>query len=189
MINAPTHLFSNLMLGDIVETYSGALETVRAVASVAYNIADIDGLCILGDMNAALLCRKDDTTTVIMLVPVQNIPKGAQTAHYLASGLVSFWAPHLPAIGGALSTSKYELMLFEDTQNLFVRVVRGNETIFFDNAASVQASTFSIGHQKLSPLNKTKVTRYAATIDESYVSHIPSVLPQRVKVSPRRSLF
>lgn len=189
MLNAPKHLFSNLKLGDVVETYSGALETVRAVASVADNVAEVNGLCILGDMNAMLLCRKDDATTVTMLVPVQNIPKGAQTAHYLAAGLVSFWAPHLPAIGGALSTSKYELLLFADTRNPFVRVVRGHETIFFDNAASVQASTFSIGHQKLSPLNKTKVTRYAATINESYVPNIPAVLPRKVKSSPRRPLF
>lgn len=156
---------------------------------MAYNTAEVDGLCVLGDMNAVLLCRKDDTDAILMLVPVQNIPKGAQTAHLLASGLVSFWAPHLPAIGGALSTSKYELMQFEDTRNLFVTIVRGNETIFFDNAVNISASTFSIGHQALSPLNKTRVVRYAATIDESYVTNIPSALPLKVKVSPRRPLF
>lgn len=189
MLNAPKHLFSNLRLGDVVETYSGSLETVRAVASVAYNSADVDGLCILGDMNAVLLCHKENIDTVTMLVPVQNVPKGAQTAHYLAAGLVSFWAPHLPAMGGVLSTSKYELMLLADTRNLFVRVVRGKEIIFFDNAANIQAAAFSVGHQKLSPLNKTKVTRYAATINESFVHHIPHAEPSKIKSSPRRPLF
>lgn len=189
MLKQPKHLFSNLRLGDIVETYSKTLETVRAVASVAYNTAEVDGLCVLGDMNVVLLCRKDDADTILMLVPVQNMPKGAQTARLLASGLVSFWAPHLPAIGGVLSTSKYKLLQFEDTRNLFVTIVRGNETIFFDNAINMSTSTFSIGHQALSPLNKTRVVRYAATIDESHVTSIPSAPPLKVKVSPRGPLF
>jgi len=188
MIAKTKHLFSNLRLGDLVETPSGDLETVRAVASVGYNIADVEGLCILGSMNAVLLCRQDEEN-LVMLVPVQNIPQGAQTAQRMASGLVSFWAPHMPAIGGALCTAKYEIMMLMDTRDLFVMVTRGKETIFFNNHVDLPASAFSVGHQKLSHMNKDKVSRYAAVVSDSYVPFIPQAVPQKVKSSPRKPLL
>lgn len=179
-------MFSALNLGDILQTPTGVVATVRSVADVNENQENISSLCLLGDMTTLLVCYADDDATVDILVPVQNLPHGAKTARHIASGTALFWAAHLPAISSALGTLDYSIMLPVGAASVYVQIRRGAEIVFFSNLARLETSLFVVNSLEESLYAQMQVARYAAVVSESHVVDVPTLFPAKTKSSITR---
>lgn len=160
--NEPSRL-SDLRLGDILTLSDGRSFSVRMLAPLTENALRIESLIALGDLE--LLLAPDHTDRVHVLLPTETLPPGASTAKRLCDGASAFWAPHLPAVGGAMGEILFRVLLLRNVFAPLVVLDRGGDHVFFLRVGDVDVASLSSLRMPVSALSGTPVARFAGVVD------------------------
>lgn len=143
------------------------------------NDLHVASLCLLGDLELLLAPSATDGTASLLL-PVETLPPGAATARPLCDGAAAFWAPHLPAIGGAMGEVLFRLLLLRNAFAPLVVIDRGGDHVFFMKVGELDVRSLTSTRMPRSQLDTVQVSRFAAVVDPA-----PSLLPEQTKPLPR----
>jgi hypothetical protein len=177
---AATHRQENgPSLGDILTLPDGRSFSVRMFATLPENDLRINSLCLLGDLEIVLAPSSTDRNASILL-PVETLPPGAATARPLCDGAAAFWAPHLPAIGGAMGEVLFRLLLLRTAFAPLVVIDRGGDHVFFLKVGELDLGHVQATRMPRSAFDDVQVSRFAAVVDPA-----PVVEPERVRPLPR----
>lgn len=166
-------------LGDILTLPDGRSFSVRMFAVLPENDLRIDSLCLLGDLEIVLAPSSLGHNASVLL-PVETLPPGAATARPLCDGAAAFWAPHLPAIGGAMGEVLFRLLLLRTAFAPLVVIDRGGDHVFFLKVGEVALSDVQATRMPRSAFDDIQVSRFAAVVDPA-----PVVEPERIRPLPR----
>lgn len=172
----PHFVWDGLKLGDIMVLPDGRSFSVRMLASLSTNDLDFGLLCLLGDLEL-MLAPSATSNSVQVLLPVESLPQADTSAKLLCDGAAAFWAPHLPAIGGAMGEVLFRLLLLISLFAPLVIVDRGQDRVFFLRIGELDASSLHVQRMPTSLLDMTSVPRFAAVLE-------PAVTPAPVLSPP-----
>lgn len=167
-------------LGDIITFPDGRSFSVRMFTHLPENDLRIASLCLLGDLEM-LLAPSTTGLVADVLLPVETLPPGAATARALCDGAASFWAPHLPAIGGAMGEVLFRLMLLRSAFAPLVVIDRGGDHVFFMKVGEVGLLELRSLRMPKSTLDAVEVSRFAAVVDPA-----PALMPEKTRPLPQR---
>jgi hypothetical protein len=153
----------DLRLGDIVTLPDNRSFSVRMVAQLPENALGLRSLVALGDLE--ILLTPSRSGEVQMLLPAESLPPGASTAKRLCDGASTFWAPHLPAVGGAMGEVLFRLLLLRNVFAPLVVLDRSGDHVFFLRVGEVAGSNLRVTRMPLSALSSTPVARFAGVVD------------------------
>jgi hypothetical protein len=128
------------------------------------NPLGLSALMVLGDLEL-LLAPSAAASSVQLLLPVESLPPGAASAKPLCDGAAAFWAPHLPAIGGAMGEVLFRLLLLRAAFAPLVVVDRGGDHVFFLKIGDLDRTSLRCTRLPASALSDTPVARFAAVVD------------------------
>lgn len=154
---------SDLRLGDILTLSDGRSFSVRMLAPLPENALRIEALVVLGDLE--MLLAPDRSGQVHVMVPTESLPPGVATAKRLCDGASTFWAPHLPAVGGAMGEILFRVLLLRTVFAPLVVLDRSGEHVFFLRIGEVGGSSLSATRMPASALSSAPVARFAAVVD------------------------
>lgn len=166
-------------LGDIITLPDGRSFSVRMFTYLPENDLRIASLCLLGDLEV-LLAPSSGSANADVLLPVETLPPGAATARPLCDGAASFWAPHLPAIGGAMGEVLFRVMLLRSSFAPLVVIDRGGDHVFFLKVGEVELAQLRSLRMPRSGLDHVQVSRFAAVVDPA-----PALMPEKTRPLPR----
>lgn len=184
----------NLQLGDIVSLHSGVALSVRASErQLAQPVGTMSGFVLLGEVgpeSVLLSIPEGKQDTVNIYTPLDHVPAHAQVARVECQGVISYWAPHLPNLSGALGELGYKVASLRGTVDPMVLIWRGKERVVFVRTSAIAYDLLKITEL---PRNSAETEhdqqRYAATVHPSpYLTQpAPKSLPK--EVSAPRKLF
>lgn len=158
-----TSRLSDLRLGDILTLPDSRSFSVRMLAPLPENALHMEALIALGDLE--MLLAPDRSGCVHMMLPTESLPPGASTAKRLCDGASTFWAPHLPAVGGAMGEILFRVLLLRNVFAPLVVLDRSGEHVFFLRIGEFDAATLASMRMPISTLSNTPVSRFAAVVD------------------------
>lgn len=166
-----------LNLGDIVTFPDGRDFSLRMIADIPDNPLRISRLLALGDLEL-VLAAGDAASEVQVLLPVETLPPGASSAKVLCDGAAAFWAPHLPAIGGAMGEITFRLLMLRSAFAPLAVLNRSGDHIFYLRMGTLELSRIKVTHLPVSALSSAPVARFAAVVDPIPVT-VPTTAPAR----------
>jgi hypothetical protein len=154
---------NDLRLGDILTLPDSRSFSVRMLAPLPENALRLESLIGLGDLE--MLLAPDASGCVHVLMPTESLPPGASTAKRLCDGASAFWAPHLPAVGGAMGEILFRVLLLRNVFAPLVVLDRSGEYVFFLRIGEVTTGALATTRMPISALSETPVARFAAVVD------------------------
>lgn len=179
-LNSGATRLSDLRLGDILTLPDGRSLSVRMIAPLPDNTLGVTALIALGDLE--MLLAPGTRGRIDVLLPVESLPPSAASAKHLCDGASSFWAPHLPAVGGAMGEVLFRLLLLRDVFAPLVVLDRSGDHVFFLRVGTVDALSVRATRMPVSVLSDTPVPRFAAVVDPVPA---PVLEPDRSRPLPR----
>lgn len=171
---------AELRLGDILTLPDGRSLSVRMLAPLPENPLRISSLVTLGDLE--MILAPTTTGRAEVLLPVESLPPSAASAKHLCDGASSFWAPHLPAVGGAMGEVLFRLLMLRDVFAPLVVLDRSGDHVFFLRVGEVELLSVRATRMPASSLSDTPVARFAGVVDPAPA---PVVAPSRERRLPR----
>jgi hypothetical protein len=171
----------HLRLGDILTFSDGRSFSLRMLAELPDNPLDVSPLMALGDLEMLLLPTRDQDI-VHMLLPVETLPPAAASAKQLCDGAAAFWAPHLPAVGGAMGEVLFRVLLLRSVFAPLVVLDRGGDNIFFLKVGEAPMSSIALTALPASALSATPVSRFSAVVDPN---RVPVLDPKKARPLPQ----
>jgi hypothetical protein len=168
-------------LGDIITLPDGRSFSVRMFTYLPENDLALTSLCLLGDLEV-LLAPAVHSGNADLLLPVETLPPGAATARPLCEGAAAFWAPHLPAIGGAMGEVLFRVMLLRSSFSPLVVIDRGGDHVFFLKVGEVALASLRSLRMPKSNMDNVQVSRFAAVVDPA-----PALMPEKTRPLPQPS--
>lgn len=165
----PHRQLTTLELGDIIFTADGRSHTVRAVERrLAQRVGDMAGFVLAGEVgpqSVLFAIGRHDAAPVDAYSPIDYVPAGARGARSMCEGVVSYWAPHLPNISGALGELTYRVCAVRGSIEPLVILWRNAERVVF-----VKTGTFASAD-----LGFVSLPRDESTTEGSAVRHAATV--------------
>jgi len=122
-------------LGDIVTLPDGRHGTVRAIERKLHvRVGSMSGFLLVGEVGpSALLLSVPGAPDgpVAVYTPIDHIPAHAANAKVVCEGVVSYWAPHLPNLTGAMGELGFKVCAVRGTVDPMVILWRGPERVVF----------------------------------------------------------
>jgi hypothetical protein len=162
-------LLRALNLGDIVSLPDGREQTVRAMEqSLATPVGQMAGWVLAGEVGpqATLLAVPSQPNgEVVLYTPLEDVPPSARSANTVVEGVVSYWAPHLPGLSGAMGELGYKVCSIRASREPMVLLWRGREMVVFVKSAVADPDNLRYLFLQRDP-NATErdVTRHSATV-------------------------
>jgi len=173
---------AGLRLGDILTLSDSRSFSVRMIAPLPENALGLESLIALGDLE--MLLAPDRSGTTHLLLPADSLPPGASTAKRLCDGASAFWAPHLPAVGGAMGEVLFRLLLLRSAFAPLVVVDRSGDHVFFLRVGETESRSLAATRMPASSFSDTPVARFAAVVDPVPVKVVE---PSGERPLPRRT--
>lgn len=166
---------AHVELGDIVVLPDGRAMTVRARVTLPSPEGSMAGFLICGEMEILLSTPSFTSGPVNVYVPIDYLPESAAKARTVCEGAASYWAPHLPAMSGAMGEILYRVVEVRGSIDPIVIVYRGPEVIVFIRATYARSCDLQVLAMSRHTGPETDVTRHAGVVD-------PVVIPVQVPV-------
>ena len=163
---------SNLSLGDVTVLPDGRAMTIRAQVTLPFPAGSMAGFIIAGEMDVLLSIPASMHQPGLIYVPVDYLPESAENSRVVCEGATNYWAPHLPALQGAMGEVLYRAVLVRGSVDPIVIVYRGPEVIVFIRAAIVNLDELSVLSMARNVANQVEVPRHVALV--STPSTVPS---------------
>lgn len=179
---------AHVALGDIVTLPDGRQMTVRAAARLAVPIGSLAGFVVCGELDVVLTTPATPDSPVNLYLPVDQIPGLAQRAQTAAEGATRYWAPHLPALRGAMGELLYRILEVRGSIHPVILVYRGQEVIRFVRASDLDPQQMRVMYMDRSSANDVDVVRHSATVATRAAAPLSAPARPGLGPSPQRSL-
>lgn len=178
---------ANVELGDVVVLPDGRAMTARAKVSLPAPVGSMSGFIIGGELEALLSVPTMVESPVTLYVPIDYLPESAARARTVYEGAMRYWAPHLPALSGAMGELLYRVVALRGSVDPIVIVYRGPEVVVFIKASYVDPRDLRVMYMRRDVDNELQLDRHAAVVanpaEEFNVEHFT---PRRVEQPVRR---
>ena len=155
---------ANIELGDVIVLPDGRAMTARAKVSLPSPVGSMSGFIIGGELEALLSLPTMSESPVLVYVPIDYLPESAAKARTVYEGAMRYWAPHLPALSGAMGELLYRVVLIRGSVDPIVIVYRGPEIIVFIKASYAHARDLRVLYMRRDADNEMEMDRHAATV-------------------------
>jgi hypothetical protein len=163
-------------LGDLVTLPDGSAHSVRARARLTTPIRGLGGFLVLGECQIVLTTPTVTGGPISVYLP-GRLPETAAVTQ-IAEGAVRYWAPHLPAISGAMGELLWRLLGVAGLSDPVVVLYRNDEAIPFIRTSFAWPGDLSVTYLDRSDRNDVAVDRHAA-----------AVRPREIQWSPAEELY
>lgn len=178
---------SHVELGDVVVLPDGRAMTARAKVSLPAPVGSMSAFIIGGELEALLSVPTMADSPVLVYVPIDYLPEAAAKARTVYEGAMRYWAPHLPALSGAMGELLYRVVALRGSVDPIVIVYRGPEVVVFIKASYADARDLRVMYMRRDVDNEMHLDRQAATVvspgEEFDLEHFT---PRRVEQPLRR---
>lgn len=182
MVDGMEYPLSNIELGDVVVLPDGRAVTARAKVSLPTPVGSMSGFIIGGELEVLLSLPTMHESPVLVYVPINYLPEAAAKARTVYEGAMRYWAPHLPALSGAMGELLYRVVAIRGSVDPIVIVYRGPEVIVFIRASYAHLSDLRIMYMRRDADNEMSMERHAAIVvnpgEEIGVEHF---IPKRIE--------
>ena len=169
----------NAALGDLIQLPNGKTYTLRAHISLPIPVSGIQTFQLLGELELALALPTTIKNPALIYIASSHLPVDPSRCRVVVEGTTRYWAPHLPANGGAMGEISYRVLEAQGIIDPILVVYRSKEMIVF--VRSSQIWTKDIKHiQMEKPLSDADpVKRHSGKVKKP--AWVPEKIPQPVK--------
>jgi len=167
----------DLALGDVVRLPDGRAMTLRSQVTLPLPAGSMAAFLILGEMDALLSLPSVSNQPVLVYVPIDYLPETAANSRTVYEGATNYWAPHLPALQGAMGEILYRVLLVRGSVDPIVIVYRGPEVIVFIRAALTNYQELGILKMRREDTSHVEVSRHASVVTSPALAPTPSPTP------------
>jgi hypothetical protein len=153
---------AHIELGDVVVLPDGRAMTARAKVSLPEPVGSMAGFVIGGELEALLSVPSRSESPVLIYVPIDYLPEAANRARTVYEGAMRYWAPHLPALSGAMGELLYRVVALRGSVDPIVIVYRGPEIVVFIRASQAAAGDLQVLYMQRGVDNDIAMDRHAA---------------------------
>lgn len=182
--HAPYQQLRELELGDILALPDGRQLTVRAVEpALNVPVGPMAGFILAGEVGpqATLLSVPPAPNGPVgIYTPLDRIPASAAAAVPVCEGAVSYWAPHLPNVSGAMGELGYRVCRVRGQIDPLVLIWRGPERVVF-----VRSAVTSAGHLSMVMMPRDRAATEVDQARHAAVVTTPAHVPAPVEVPQR----
>jgi hypothetical protein len=155
---------SHVELGDVIVLPDGRAMTARAKVNLPAPVGSMAGFVIAGELEVLLSVPVREESPVLVYVPIDYLPESAARARTAYEGAMSYWAPHLPALSGAMGELLYRVVAIRGSVDPIVIVYRGPEVIVFIRASYAHSDDLRILYMRRDVDNDVELDRHAGTV-------------------------
>lgn len=176
---------ATVALGDIVSLPDGRDYTARGRVSLPQPVGSMAGFIIGGELDVLLSLPPSVRTPISVYVPTSELPEYArgQRSRCVYEGAIRYWAPHLPAVSGAMGELLYRVLEVRGQIDPIVLIYRGSELIVFVRSTDVYPFDIRVVAMDRGVDNEVDVTRYAAVVMPQPDPVVVPGVPERLGVS------
>lgn len=160
---------NDLQLGDIVRLPDGRSLAVRACErKLPHIVSDLRGWVLVGELGpqaSILSIPATPSDQVRLFMALEDVPARLGQTRKQVEGKVSYWAPHLPGVSGAMGQLAYAIHSIRGTDEVMILVWRGEELIVFVESGDCDPETLLFTFLPRD-VNRTErdVARYGARV-------------------------
>ena len=164
-------------LGDVLRTPDGRSLTIRAVAAFPNPVLTMGGFVLLGECELLVAAPSRSSIPHTMYLPVSELPAVARRARVVVEGVLSYWAPHLPSMSGAMGELPFRVLDVPGSSDPWVVVYRGPEMIVFVPSGQLAADQLHVLRMpRRADVDGFEVVRHVAIVTP-VPTHMPSPVP------------
>lgn len=161
------HPLQAVELGDVVVLPDGRAMTVRGRVGLPTPVGSMSGFLIGGELEVLLSLPTLIESPIAVYVPIDYLPESAAKARTVYEGAMRYWAPHLPALTGAMGELLYRVVAVRGSVDPIVIVYRGPEVIVFIRASYADGRDLRVLYMRRDVDNAVDLDRHAASV------HVP----------------
>lgn len=179
---------SEVELGDVVILPDGRGLTARGKVELEGTVGSMTGFVVCGELEVLLSIPAGPSSPINVYVRIPSVPSDrVRTAFH---GVMSYWAPHLPSITGAMAELPYRVLEVQGSIDPIVILWRGEEPVIFMRATFAYPDDIKVLHMPRTDANDYDVARHAGVVDAPVAAPAREVrpLPQRVTKPLRRKV-
>jgi hypothetical protein len=178
---------AGIELGDVIVLPDGRAMTARAKVSLPEPVGSMSGFVIGGELEALLSLPTMAESPVLLYVPIDYLPEAAAKARTVYEGAMRYWAPHLPALTGAMGELLYRVVAVRGSIDPIVIVYRGPEVIVFIRASYVDPRDLRVMRMRRDVANDMEMERHAAVVrSPGRDASVDEFTPRRIEEPARR---
>jgi hypothetical protein len=168
---------ANIELGDIVVLPDGRAMTARARVSLPHPVGSMAGFVLAGELEILLAAPRSVRDQIAVYTPISYLPASASHYRVAVEGATRYWAPHLPALGGAMGEVLYKVLEIRGQVDPAVIVTRGEELVVFIKATVAAPGDLQVMYMPRHTGPEVAVERHSGTVvpvfDPTSPAHIP----------------
>lgn len=176
---------ADLELGDIVVLPDGRAMTVRSRVTLPQPVGSMAGFVIAGELEILLSSPSSAAEPIGVYVPVDHLPAAARYCRTVVEGAARYWAPHLPALGGAMGEIVYRVVEIRGQVDPAVLVYRGEELTVFIRATVANAGDLQVMKMPRAVDNEQEIVRHSGTVEPALDPLSPAHMPEPAQVPQR----
>jgi hypothetical protein len=189
LVQVDTSILSDLSpigfahLGDVVKIPDGRALTVRSVAAFPSPALTMSGFVILGECDVLVSAPSRKALSHVIYQPIGQLPSTAMGAKILIEGVISYWAPHLPSMQGAMGELPFRVLEVNGSPDPWVVVYRGPELVVFIPGPKIEGDQLHVLRMpRRNDQDEFEVVRHVAIVEPSRVE-IPRTVPQEKPIT------
>lgn len=169
----------NAALGDLIQLPDGKTYTLRAHIKLPIPVSGITTFQILGELELALALPVTPANPALVYIASPHLPVDPNRCRVILEGNTRYWAPHLPANGGAMGEISYRVLEAKGLIDPILLVYRSKEMVVF--VRSTQLWTKDIKHLQMErPLTDADpVKRHTAKVRKP--AWVPETAPTPIE--------
>lgn len=164
---------ADAQLGDLVTLPDGRSYSIRGRVRLTTPVRGIAGFVVAGECQVVLTTDTVSGGPIGVYLP-GTLPAGAHITP-IAEGALRYWAPHLPAISGAMGELLWRLVGVSGHADPVVVLYRGEEVIPFIRSTFVWPGDVDVATLDRSTDNDRAVTRHRSVVNSP--SSVPETAP------------
>lgn len=178
--------FSLMALGDVLVLGDGRSYTVRSIVRLGGRVGSMAGFLLLGELDSLLSVPPSSGRPAIMYMPVRDASEWLRRSAVACEGVSRYWAPHVPALGGAMGEVLFKVLAPWGRPEPLVAVWRGNELVVFAPSSHVWPNQVEVLRMRRDVANEVRVSRATAVVSPAFDPVSPAPKPARevTRVSP-----
>jgi len=169
---------AGVALGDIVTLPDGRKLTARARVSLPSPCGSMTGFIIAGELDVLLSLPPSVYQPIGVYVHTPKLPVPESRCRTVWKGAARYWAPHAPAVGGAMGELLYRVLEVRGQVDPIVLIYRGAEMIIFIKSSYAYPQDLDVMAMDRGVDNELPVMRFAAVVREDSTPHtLPTAPP------------
>lgn len=153
-----------LALGDMIVLPDGRTLSLRSMASLSEPVGSMSGFWLLGELEVLAATPPSHDQPLNIYLPVQKFPVSEDRVITAVEGVARYWAPHLPAIGGAAGEIRFRVMSVRGSVDPIVTIHRGPDTTVFVRTSFAWGSQLDVLQMNRDPSAERSVDRFSAEL-------------------------